>query len=321
MNSILFICPYFGKLPASQFELWLKSCGYNSTINWIILTNDKTEYALPPNVKVINMNLEEFKSNAQQKFDFPISLETPYKLCDYKPMYGYLFPELIESFDFWGHSDMSDCIFGDLRKFLTDDLLSVNDKLLFLGHMTLYRNKKEVNERILLQTKSGISLEQIIGVKENKAFDELNEYSINRIYEENNFSVCRIDSLYADVSPMRYAFQLSCYDENFVQYYQKKIPRVFEWNEGHLFDCQLISGEIHKKELGYVHFQKRKMNNEMVQDVSHFLIVPEGFASVEGEVTAEVINKYSKEKLFYKPFFDLKYAALKYRLRRLVSWR
>ena len=52
MFSIVFICPYFGKLPKGQFPLWLKSCENNPTIDWIIFTDDRTRYNYPKNVKV-----------------------------------------------------------------------------------------------------------------------------------------------------------------------------------------------------------------------------------------------------------------------------
>ena len=51
MKSICYIVPYFGKLP-SGFQLWLMSCKMNPTIDWLIFTDDKTEYDYPENVKV-----------------------------------------------------------------------------------------------------------------------------------------------------------------------------------------------------------------------------------------------------------------------------
>ena len=154
MKSILFICPYFGRLPEVHMRLWLQSCEKNPSVDWLILTDDKaTALPCPPNVKVIYTTLQEIKRQAQEKFDFTISLVTPYKLCDYKPAYGYIFSEYVKGYDLWGHCDMTDCIFGNLRKYLTDSFLSGADKFLFLGHMTLYRNSPEVNRRIFLDVK------------------------------------------------------------------------------------------------------------------------------------------------------------------------
>lgn len=57
--KIAFICPYFGELP-NYFELLLKSCKHNSTIDWIIFTDNKINYEIPSNVKVINVNFNDF---------------------------------------------------------------------------------------------------------------------------------------------------------------------------------------------------------------------------------------------------------------------
>ena len=51
MKKIVFICPYFGKLP-EYIDVWLKSCEYNKDIDWILITDDKTDYNYPTNVKV-----------------------------------------------------------------------------------------------------------------------------------------------------------------------------------------------------------------------------------------------------------------------------
>ena len=92
MKRILFICPYFGNLPIAHMKLWLLSCELNPTIDWLILTDDHTqELSFPSNVKVIYTTLDEIKQQAQKLFDFPIYLDRPYKLCDYKPAYCYIF--------------------------------------------------------------------------------------------------------------------------------------------------------------------------------------------------------------------------------------
>ena len=43
MKSIAYLVPYFGKLPVG-FKMWLLSCAANETIDWILLTDDRTEY-------------------------------------------------------------------------------------------------------------------------------------------------------------------------------------------------------------------------------------------------------------------------------------
>lgn len=71
MKTILFICPYFGKLPIAHMKLWLLSCEKNPTINWLILTDDYTEeLKYPSNVKVVYTTLEAIKQQVQRCLTF-----------------------------------------------------------------------------------------------------------------------------------------------------------------------------------------------------------------------------------------------------------
>ena len=72
----------------------------------------------------------------QAKYDFSINLPSPYKLCDFKPAYGEIFNEFISSFDYWGYCDV-DLIWGNIRKFLSNDLLDKEYDKIF----EKYRNK------------------------------------------------------------------------------------------------------------------------------------------------------------------------------------
>ena len=53
MKSVILICPFFGMLPKEYFQIILNSCRNNDSINWLLITNDKTKYNFPRNVKVI----------------------------------------------------------------------------------------------------------------------------------------------------------------------------------------------------------------------------------------------------------------------------
>ena len=151
MKKIIFIIPYFGKFK-NYFQLFLNSCKYNDTVNWLIFTDDYTEFQYPNNVKVVYTTFEKIRNQIQSKFDFKICLEKPYKLCDYKVTYGYVFSEYIKQYDFWGYCDI-DLIWGNIRKFYTDNLLNNNDKIGFYGHCTIYRNNEEINKMFMKKNK------------------------------------------------------------------------------------------------------------------------------------------------------------------------
>lgn len=309
MKSIIFICPYFGKLPEEQMPLWLECCKYNNSIDWIVITDDKTKYDYPSNVVVKYISFEELKKRIQRKFDFELDIRSAYKLCDFKPAYGYIFSDEIDGYDYWGHCDMSDCIMGDLRSFLSDERLLRCDKIGFLGHMTVYLNTEEVNRRIFKNTKVAIPLNEILGSNENKAFDELNPSSINTIYQENGYDVERIDDIYYDISPLQYSFRQACYDEDYQLYYPYWKREIFEWNEGKLYRISQKNKNIKKQELGYVHFQKRKMTNS-VHNKKHFLIVPNEFIDYQ-EFDEKFLKKKCRNRI-YKKYFELKFEALEY---------
>lgn len=311
MKKILFICPFFGKLPFEQTNLWLNSCKINWAIDWIIITDDKTNYNLPTNVKFLYTTMEKLRENIQKNFDFKISLNNAYKLCDFKPTYGYIFPELVKGYDYWGHCDMSDCIFGNIQKFLLEQVEDGCEKIGFLGHMTLYKNTKEVNERFFLESKSGKKLNEILGISKNMAFDETFDYSINAIYKDNGFKVKRFDEIYADISTLYYPFRTAIWSKKMKWERISKEKFIFEWDNGHLYKIYIKNNEIKKMEIGYVHYQKRKFKYLIdCNNTNHYLIVPNCFIKYPEELSLKLIKKYTKNKLVNFTLIRIKWNRL-----------
>lgn len=321
---IAFLCPYFGKINTSLLKLWYKTCEYNPTMDFLIITDDEEALACeaPKNVKLIKMSWDECKALFQSQFDFEITFAYAYKLCDLKPAYGLVFSEYLKDYDFWGHIDSSDTILGDLRHFVSDELLSQNDKIHIYGHFTLYRNTAENNLRFMIQDKSGITIEELFSREEVTGFDEMwNVPSINTIWKDNGFSLAEeIPNLVADILPHKWRFGL-WQDREYT-------PRVFEWNEGKLFELTVKNRDIVKREIGYVHFQKRRIENLTSPDATHFYIVPNRFIDADRKLTAEDIVELSKNKLYLAPikgrfkrfkwYFKLP-KALKRRLRKVIK--
>lgn len=305
-NSIGFICPYFGTIEKEQYKLWLKSCAANNTIDFLLFTNDEDalSYDVSPNVKLIRMSWEECIKLIQRQFDFELTLAYAYKLCDFRPAFGLIFADYLKEYGFWGHMDNGDTILGDLRKFITDDILNTYDKIHIYGHLTLFRNETENNNRFRIPSKSGMTIEKIFTKDEVACFDDMyQEASINRIYKENNFPLLEeVENLVADILPCNWRFRLA-------QDKEERISRVFEWNNGKLYELTAVDGEVSKREIGYVHFQKRKVCNKTSEDTEHFYFVPNEFIDAERELTAEDIVEYSKDKLYLEP--------LKGRIKRL----
>lgn len=93
-------------------------------------------------------------------------------MCDLKPVFGQLFEDELNSFDFWAYSDL-DLVWGDLSKFTRGTILDGTDILSFYpgflsGPVTLYRNSHEVN----ILYRDCPALEQILTSTDYLGFDE-----------------------------------------------------------------------------------------------------------------------------------------------------
>lgn len=299
--SILLICPYFGKLPEFQFPLWLKSCKYNPTIDWLIITDDKTSYEYPSNVKVLYTDWNSFRNRVQSVFDFPISLDKPFKVCDFRPAFGEIFGKELSSYDFWGHTDCSDTIYGDLRAFLTEEKLKEAEKVMFLGHFTLYRNKKEINNRYKLQIKTSLTYKDILSSENSMVFDGFAPHCINRIFKEYGFPITDISNFCFDITHRTPNFTQHIFSDDWSYYYDPEgCGYCLLWKDGKLFTLRRQGLRIKKREVGYAHFQKRKMTGK-VKGTS-FLIVP---------------NKFVTAPLCFNVFHFIYYSYLPFRKNRI----
>lgn len=320
MKRIGIICPYFGTLP-EHFQLFLNSCVINKTITWFLITDDKRPFDYPDNVKVSYTTLSSLKAEYQKKFDFPISLEGTYKLGDFKPLYGYLYEDtLLKGYDAWGHIDVGDEIYGDIRQFVTDELLDKYDKLMVFGHMCIYRNTAEVNRRFMLPSDINLTYRQIFSSSKFFNFEEIAPGSITRIYLHNNYPIGRMDECYADISGIYYAFRLAKWSADFKTLkYLKRVPLIFSWEAGHIFGYSIEKGELLKKEYLYIHFKRRKMDMNVSPKAENYLIVPHGFEPLNGDVTIDMVKKYSKSKLFYNVYFREKNKAVKIKGKQSIN--
>ncbi|SDR80292.1 hypothetical protein SAMN05216421_0342 [Halopseudomonas xinjiangensis] len=146
MKKIIFILPYFGTWPF-WFDYFLLTCRHNASINWLILGDSPPPADAPQNVAFQTLSFEEYSSFVSDKLDVSFSPTRPYKLCDLKPMYGFIHEADIVGYDFWGFCDM-DVVFGELRDFLTEDVLA-HDAIFtharrVSGHCSLFRTERKL---------------------------------------------------------------------------------------------------------------------------------------------------------------------------------
>lgn len=170
--SIALVTCWYGDYPW-YFPYFIKSCIYNPTIDFIIITENTLEIPnKPDNVIVIHKSLEEVKAEAGKKLGFDLNFDNAYKFCDLKPAYGLFFQDLLEKYDFWGHGDI-DMVYGDIRSFITPDVLNEYDlinsqKEFITGTFCLYRN----NETMRNLFKDSPNYQRVFTAPEYMGFDE-----------------------------------------------------------------------------------------------------------------------------------------------------
>lgn len=297
MTRIGIVLPYFGKLP-NYFPLFLTSCRHNPTIDWLVYTDSDQEMDWPENVKVTKTTFDAFRARLQQNFDFPICLDNPYKLCDFKPTYGDTLAEDLTQYNFWGHCDC-DLVFGDLRHFLTEEIFRDHLRILCCGHLSLYKNVPEVNRyyrtqpyidyQNVLQSPGAFSFDEWPGLSECWLRDGMPYYG-KLIYDDLTVGV--EDFRPINITPGGF---IGPYhnepDES--RRFRKMKNILYRWNLGKLERCWVEMGQLRREETAYVHMQKRKMSYDPdVISGRSFLIVPGAFLP-DRELSAAVLQEFA----------------------------
>lgn len=315
--SVCVIGVYFGQLP-KYFNLWLNSCKNNADIDFLIIGDNEFDN-LPDNVKFVKMSIDEMRERADIELGFKTVLDRPYKCCDFKVIYGVIFRDLIKDYDFWGHCDF-DLIFGNIRKFITDDILSKYDKILDLGHFSLYRNTEENNNRYKMPGSKCADYIETYTTERITTFDELN--GIYQIYKANKFPMYD-KMVYADIASVYKRFALAKKEKNYK--YQ-----AFYVENGSVYRAYYLKGNVHTEEFSYIHFKKRGFQNTLKSSVEKYYITPKGFVEKKstGNPTLDEINEVNpyvlKQEMSDKiknvlNFASKKFKGLKRRIKKLFK--
>ena len=262
------ILPYFGKFN-NYFPLFLKSCGYNPSYDFLIFTDNTDFYNYPQNVHVVPMTLNEFRANASQKLGFEPCIPTAYKLCDFKPAYGFLFEDYIQDYEYWGHCDC-DLVFGNLEKVLSPVLDKDYDKIFAAGHLTIYKNTFDNNRRFMKSLEGREIYREAFTTSRIYVFDENVRCSMNSdrlnvhtLFRDNDAKIYEKD-LSFNVSPKKAKITRTAYNPqtqkfeedhryaNLARYYLCADGLlVVSWNKDHAV--------VNTHQYLYMHLQSRRM--------------------------------------------------------------
>lgn len=317
MNKIVFIVPYFGRFN-NYFQLFLNSCEKNSNYNWIIITDDKRNFYYPKNVEVIYESFEKLKEQIQTKFEnIEISLDNPYKLCDYKPTYGYIFEKNIEKYDYWGYCDV-DLIFGNIEKCLDMKKIKKYDKIGVLGHFTIFRNTKELRELFLNDERYKEVLTSPKSFKFDEEYGEDYGNSINNIFQKMNKKVYNIINL-ADIYVKSSNFKLINYNNEekkyFVENYKKNL---FVYDDGNLKRYTVENNKLVTTEYLYIHLQKRSMNVN-INNFNKYKIIPNSFENFNENINSIQDFQKIKIKNFNLHYFKIRLKNLKNKIKKRME--
>lgn len=258
---------YYGTLP-NTFDFWLQSVKNNPSIDFYFISDCINQENMPSNVKIMDISIVEFKRRIDEKFDFDISLENYGRISQFRPAFAYIFPEIVEGYDFWGFVEC-DLILGDIRKFITDEILNRYEKFFRLGHIQIFKNNTKMNTLFMQKVYSALNykyafsknilfFEEIIGMTNIANAKGIKTYAENVFSDLNMFELMFEKGNYT-------------YKELTVQ------EQLFEYDNGKLFSYSIDEGTIQKREILYVHFQKRTLQRDTV-DLNKYIIIPNRFA-------------------------------------------
>jgi len=231
-NLALIVC-YMGQFPW-YIDYFIHSSKYNPTVDFFIITN-QTGYSkvLPVNVKLVHKTLDEISSLASEKLGFSVNITSGYKLCDFKPAYGFIFSEILQPYNWWGHVDL-DIIFGNIRNFITDDLLDSYDLISVRpdwipGCFLLFKNNQKMNSLF----------------KHSKDYRKVFSSNIHYCFDETNFAHEAFEEgmayheIKTEIESMMHVVK-KMEAENYIKPYFdlhiiEGVPGKLRWNNGKLF--------------------------------------------------------------------------------------
>ena len=198
-----------------------------------------------------------------------------------------IFQDYLASYDYWGHCDF-DLIFGDLQGYFDRYNLYDYDRFHALGHLSLYRNTLEVNERFRLDGASH-NYKTVYSSDHIFVFDEMP--GMTALYLKNGYPFFT-KNIYADIASVYKRFRIIeeySLDEKPCNYPKQ----IFYWENGKCYRAYFKKKRLCKEEYQYIHFKKRGNLPFSFNPAANnaFYITPKGFFEKAGEVTPEIIDR------------------------------
>ncbi|MFA9464605.1 MAG: DUF6625 family protein [Velocimicrobium sp.] len=304
-NCGLIVC-WFGHLPDYK-DIWLKSCESNTDFNFLLFTDNREVNNLPSNVHHYFFTMENFLERVKKFIITDPSITRSYRVCDFRPMYGVIFENELKAYDFWGYCDV-DVVFGNLKSFITTELLSNTDAIFNGGHLSVLRNCDRMNQ--LYKEDGALFDYQIVTTKDAIfAFDEIT--GIQNIARNSNLQATYlIPYIDTEIRFRQLRSRLDKINPNTQAYY---------WEKGYLFRVKVDENQVFYQEQAYIHLQKREIQiiSKLGEIDDSFWITPNGF---------EKKTYYGKPKvediIAMNPFLgknEMKKENMKYNINKIFN--
>ena len=304
-KKVKIVIPYFGKFP-NTIRSFLLSCENNPEFEWVIYTDDCLQN-VPKNVKVINCTLNDIKKKIEKSVGFEISLDAPYKLCDFRPAFGQIFSDELVNCDFWGYGDI-DLVYGDLSNFITDEILDKYDKIYPCGHLSLIRNNSINNEAYKVCVDATLNYRDVFTDDRSLIFDEykgVNEkifFCGGRVYGCIDFA--DMDIVYsrfrtADKRTIKKVFPNYMFAKHLPKNYKEQVF-YYDSTIKKAFRIYVQNGKIFHQELAYIHYRHKIDCADDIDYSKGFYITKNGIIQDERKLEKNLIieHNYYPGKLF-----------------------
>ena len=280
MNIVIFI-PYFGKLP-QYFEAFCNSSAMEG-VKFKVFTDDTTisSIALPQNFSYEIWTFEKMQSLVENRVS--AKLFSPYKLCDYKPLYGILFKEYLEECSYWGHCDI-DVIMGDIVGWLDSIDYTKYDRVGRYGHFTLYKSDFYHNSLPLQKIDEAPLIARWDFVKKTAYPCNFDEIGMNIIYRNRGLKFYEDIPFLGSTIDFKHLHSVLFRDKD--QVWIRENNKVYSLTYDN-------NNNVHRTEYAYMHFML--FNPKLVTSwTNKMCVTAEEIFSCDDMSDWEIIKKYCR---------------------------
>ena len=238
----------------------------------------------------------------------------------------------VKGISLWGHCDL-DQYFGTINHFVTEEVLNTYDKILCLGHFTLFRNTPYINALYKIPDKnSGQGYRDAFSDGAHWIFDEwpTNAHtSSNRIFKQEGVKTWLCPQCFCDLQPFQSHFRRTLFDYSTESWTDDPVKNeIYLWKNGKLMRCFEENGQLRQQEILYVHIRQRKLTKVRYdQNDLEFLISPNCFTGARQFTDTDIMHalrKANQRAILFPDEIRRKYVLfcglMKAGLRKLQSY-